>query len=107
VQAPGAEEPHAEDLDALPTCMACRKVDPQPDMTCHQGRDHIVGPRSGCPACGRLLAVIGIGNEPRPPESFAYGSPDLRHMRAGRYRVFYTIDEEQRVIQIDHVGCLP
>ena len=26
---------------------------------------------------------------------------------AGRYRVFYTIDEERRVIQIDHVARLP
>ena len=46
-------------------------------------------------------------SQPRPPESFAYGSPDLRRLRAGRYRVFYTIDEEQRVIQIDHVARLP
>ena len=40
-------------------------------------------------------------------ESFPYGSPDLRRLRAGRYRVFYTIDEERRVIQIDHVARLP
>ena len=26
---------------------------------------------------------------------------------AGRYRVFYTIDEERRVVQIDHVARLP
>jgi ParE toxin of type II toxin-antitoxin system, parDE len=43
----------------------------------------------------------------RPPESFPYGSPDLRRLRAGRYRVFYTIDEERRVIQVDHVARLP
>jgi len=30
----------------------------------------------------------------------------LRRLRAGRYRVFYTIDE-QRVVQIDHVARLP
>ena len=35
--------------------------------------------------------VSRLAGEPRPPESFAYGSPDLRHLRAGRYRVFYTI----------------
>jgi len=35
---------------------------------------------------------------PQPPESFPYGSPDLRRPRAGRYRVFYTIDEEWRVV---------
>jgi ParE toxin of type II toxin-antitoxin system, parDE len=39
--------------------------------------------------------------------SFPYGSPGLRRLRAGRYRVFYTIDEERRVVQIDHVARLP
>jgi len=42
-----------------------------------------------------------------PPESFPYGSPDLRCLRAERYRVFCTIDEERRVIRIDHVARLP
>ena len=51
--------------------------------------------------------VSQLADEPRPPESFPYGSPDLRRLRAGRYRVFYTIDEEQRVVQIDHVARLP
>ena len=48
-----------------------------------------------------------LADEPRPPESFPYGSPDLRRLRAGRHRVFYTIDEERRIIQIDHVARLP
>ena len=52
-------------------------------------------------------SVSRLADEPRPPESFAYGSPDLRRLRAGRYRVFYTIDEEQRIVQIDHVARLP
>jgi mRNA interferase RelE/StbE len=52
-------------------------------------------------------SVSRLADEPRPPESFAYGSPDLRRLRADRYRVFYTIDEEQRVVQIDHVARLP
>ena len=43
----------------------------------------------------------------RPPEPFPYGSPDLHRLRAGRYRVFYTIDEERRAVQIDHVARLP
>jgi mRNA interferase RelE/StbE len=51
--------------------------------------------------------VSQLADEPRPGESFPYGSPDLRRLRAGRYRVFYTIDEEQRVVQIDHVARLP
>jgi hypothetical protein len=56
--------------------------------------------RSGTQSASSLMS-------PRPPESFPYGSPDLRRLRAGRYRVFYTIDEEQRVVQIDHVARLP
>ncbi len=55
-----------------------------------------------------LWDTVGhLGHEPRPPESFPYGSPDLRRLRAGRYRVFHTIDEERLVVQIDHVARLP
>jgi len=52
-------------------------------------------------------AVSQLAAEPRPPESFPYGSPDLRRLRVGRYRVFYTIEGERRIIQIDHVARLP
>jgi len=51
--------------------------------------------------------VSQLADEPRPPESFPYGSPDLRRLRADRCRVFYTIDEERRAVQIDHVARLP
>ena len=51
--------------------------------------------------------VSRLSDEPRPADSFPYGSPDLRRLRAGRYRVFYTIVKERRVIQIDHVARLP
>ena len=51
--------------------------------------------------------VSQLADEPRPPESFPNGSPDLRRLHAGRYRVLYTIDEERQVIQIDHVARLP
>jgi mRNA interferase RelE/StbE len=55
-----------------------------------------------------LWDTVGqLADKPRPPESFPYGSPNLRRLRAGRDRVFYTIDEEGRVIQIDHVARLP
>ena len=52
-------------------------------------------------------SISQLADQPRPPESFPYGSPDLRRLRAGRYRVFYAIGEERRVIQIDHVAGLP
>jgi mRNA interferase RelE/StbE len=45
-----------------------------------------------------------LADEPRPTGSFPYGSPDIRRLRAGRYRVFYQIDDDRQVIQIDHVG---
>ena len=51
--------------------------------------------------------VSQLADEPRPPESFPYGSPDLRRLRAGRYRVFYTVDDDRQIVQIDHVGRLP
>lgn len=55
----------------------------------------------------RLWETIGrLADQPRPPQSFPYGSPDLRRLRAGRYRVFYTIDEQQQLIQIDHIARL-
>jgi mRNA interferase RelE/StbE len=37
-------------------------------------------------------SVSRLAEEPRPAESFAYWSPDLRRLRADRCRVFYTID---------------
>lgn len=39
---------------------------------------------------GALLdAVDRLADDPRPAESFPYGSPDLRRLRVGRYRVMY------------------
>jgi mRNA interferase RelE/StbE len=64
-------------------------------------RDDPIGVAALWDSVGRLA------DEPQPPESFHYGSPDLRRLRAGRYRVFYTIDEERRAVQIDHVARLP
>ena len=52
-------------------------------------------------------SVSRLSDEPRPADSFPYGSPDLRRLRAGRYRVFYKIDEGRQVVEIDHVGRLP
>jgi mRNA interferase RelE/StbE len=51
-------------------------------------------------------SVSRLAGEPRPPESFPYGSPDLRRLRVDRYRVFYTIDNRRKLVQIDHVARL-
>lgn len=38
-----------------------------------------------------LDAVDALADDPRPAASFPYGSPDLRRLRIGRYRVMYEI----------------
>lgn len=38
-----------------------------------------------------LGAIDRLADEPRLAGSFPYGSPDLRRLRAGRYRVLYEI----------------
>ncbi len=39
---------------------------------------------------------------PGPAESFPYGSPDLRRLRVGRYRVMYEINGD--VVSIGHIA---
>jgi mRNA interferase RelE/StbE len=43
-------------------------------------------------------ALDELADSPRPPESFPYGSPDLRRLRIGRYRVMYEIRDDTIVI---------
>lgn len=74
---------------------------PGSDRTAGFLSDDVAGVRGLWESVGRLAA------EPRPPESFPYGSPDLRRLRAGRYRIFYTIDEDRKLVQINHVARLP
>jgi mRNA interferase RelE/StbE len=45
-----------------------------------------------------LAAIDQLADEPRPAESFPYGSPDLRRLRVGRYRVMYEINGDEVVI---------
>jgi mRNA interferase RelE/StbE len=41
-----------------------------------------------------LDAIDQLADDPRPDGSFPYGSPDLRRLRIGRYRVLYEISED-------------
>ena len=43
-------------------------------------------------------ALDELADNPRPPESFPYGSPDLRRLRIGRYRVMDEIRDDTIVI---------
>jgi len=53
------------------TCRVCGMADPPSAMTCDGGRDHYVGPASGCRYCGRLRGHARLGGArrcgPRPP----------------------------------------
>ena len=49
-----------------------------------------------------LDAIDQLADDPRPAGSFSYGSPDLRRLRVGRYRVLYEITEE--TVMIRHIA---
>ena len=49
-----------------------------------------------------LDAIDRLADDPRPAGSFPYGSPDLRRLRVGRYRVLYEITEE--AIAVRHIA---
>ncbi|KAA0921362.1 type II toxin-antitoxin system RelE family toxin [Streptomyces apricus] len=51
-------------------------------------------------------AVDLLADQPRPEGSTAYGSPDLRRMHVGRYRVLYKITEATVTIVVIHIGRL-
>jgi mRNA interferase RelE/StbE len=48
-----------------------------------------------------MEAVDRLADDPRPAESVPYGSPDLRRLRIGRYRVLYEISGD--VVVIGHI----
>ncbi|MEY9887153.1 mRNA interferase RelE/StbE [Catenulispora sp. MAP12-49] len=53
----------------------------------------------------QVLAAAGLlRSEPRPEGSAPYGSPDLRRIRIGWYRVVYEIDETAATITVIHLG---
>ena len=50
-----------------------------------------------------VLDVIDrLADDPRPAGSFPYGSPDLRRLRVGRYRILYEIAED--AIAVRHIA---
>lgn len=49
-----------------------------------------------------LQAIDDLVTEPRPADSFPFGSPDLRRLRVDRYRVLYRIQED--VISVGHIS---
>ena len=49
-----------------------------------------------------LDAIDRLADDPRPAGSFPYGSPDLRRLRIGRYRMLYEITEE--TVAVRHIA---
>jgi mRNA interferase RelE/StbE len=49
-------------------------------------------------------AVDLLADQPRPPGTIAYGSPDLRRMHVGRYRVLYEVTAATVTIVVVHIG---
>ena len=49
-----------------------------------------------------LDAIDRLADDLRPAGSFPYGSPDLRRLRAGRYRVLYEITRE--TVAVRHIA---
>ena len=49
-----------------------------------------------------LDAIDALVDEPRPSDSFPFGSPDVRRLRVGRYRVVYAI--QSSTIAVVHIG---
>ncbi len=50
-----------------------------------------------------LDAVDQLADDPQPASSVQYGSPALRRLRVGRYRVLYEVSD---VITVIHAGRL-
>lgn len=51
-----------------------------------------------------LAAVDQLTVDPRPAESFPYGSQDVRRLRVGRYRVMYDIEDD--LVNVWHIARL-
>ena len=51
-----------------------------------------------------LAATSHLRIEPRPEGSAPYGSPDLRRIRIGWYRMIYEIDDTAATVNIIHLG---
>ncbi|MGW7636130.1 type II toxin-antitoxin system RelE family toxin [Streptomyces decoyicus] len=49
-------------------------------------------------------AVDLLADQPRPDGTAEYGSPDIRRMHVGRYRVLYEIFDATVTIVIIHLG---
>ncbi|MEV8122990.1 type II toxin-antitoxin system RelE/ParE family toxin [Streptomyces sp. NPDC085944] len=52
-------------------------------------------------------AVDALSTQPRPQSSAPYGSPDLRRLHVGDYRVLYIIEDDVIRVVVTHLGRTP
>ncbi len=53
----------------------------------------------------RIIATIrSLGNDPRPPQAKKLSGQERYRIRRGRYRIIYSIEEEQRRVCVVKVG---
>ena len=50
-------------------------------------------------------AIDRLADDPRPDESFPFGSEDLRQLHVGRYRVLYRVTDDR--ILVGHIARAP
>jgi mRNA interferase RelE/StbE len=51
-------------------------------------------------------AVDLLADEPRPEGTAEYGSPDMRRMHVGRYRILYDVNDTTVTVVVIHAGRL-
>lgn len=51
-----------------------------------------------------LDTVDRLADDAQPKDSVEYGSPDLRRLRVGRYRILYEINDAITVIHLGRLG---
>ena len=51
-----------------------------------------------------MAAVDLLADEPRPEGTAEYGSPDVRRMHVGRYRVLYDVNDTTVTVVVIHAG---
>ncbi|MEZ3179911.1 type II toxin-antitoxin system RelE/ParE family toxin [Streptomyces pimonensis] len=54
-----------------------------------------------------LDTIDKLAENPRPAGSVPYGSPDLRRLHIGEYRILYIIDDQVIRILVTHLGRTP
>ncbi|MGW0846447.1 type II toxin-antitoxin system RelE family toxin [Streptomyces sp. NPDC002787] len=54
-----------------------------------------------------LDTIDKLADDPRPAGSIPYGTPDIRRLHVGDYRVLYVIDDDVIRILVTHLGRTP